>query len=75
MRRQRTCASMIECSNMWPMCSEPVTFGGGITSEKYGSPGCGFDVVDVVLHPPLGPMRLEPLGLVNFIDFHGEIQF
>jgi hypothetical protein len=27
------------------------------------------------LDPPLGPMRLEPLGLVNFVDFHGEIRF
>ena len=32
---------MMECSNMWPMWSEPVTLGGGITSEKYGSPGEG----------------------------------
>src|SRR4051794_20951022 len=39
MRRQRICASMIECSNMCPMCRAPVTFGGGITSEKYGWPG------------------------------------
>jgi hypothetical protein len=23
------------------------------------------------LDPPLSPMRLEPLGLVDFIDFHG----
>src|SRR5580698_7691012 len=38
---QRTWASMIECSNIWPMCSEPVTFGGGITNEKYGVPGGG----------------------------------
>ena len=34
MRRQRTWASMMECSNMCPMCREPVTFGGGIASEK-----------------------------------------
>src|ERR1041384_911633 len=41
MRCQRIKASMIECSNMWPMCSDPVTLGGGMTSEKYGSPGDG----------------------------------
>jgi len=50
---------MIECSNMWPICSEPVTFGGGITSEKYGSPRPGFGAEQLRVHPPLGPMRLE----------------
>ena len=28
---------MIVCWNAWPMCSEPVTFGGGIMMQ-YGLP-------------------------------------
>ena len=43
--------------------------------RKIGLAGMRLGAVGVVLHPPLGPMRLEPLGLVNFIDFHGEIRF
>ena len=34
--------------------------------------GVRFDVEDLLIHPPLGPMRLEPLGFIDFLDFHGE---
>ena len=33
MRWRRIRASMIASWNAWPMCSEPVTFGGGIAIE------------------------------------------
>ena len=36
-RRQRTRTSCIVWLRAWPMCSMPVTFGGGITTE-YGVP-------------------------------------
>ena len=32
------------CSNAWPMCSEPVTLGGGMTSENGGLPLAGSAV-------------------------------
>ena len=34
MRRQRMVTSISVCSSMWPMCSDPVTLGGGMTSEN-----------------------------------------
>src|SRR5712691_6163465 len=34
MRCQRVAASIMVCSSMWPMCSDPVTLGGGMTMEK-----------------------------------------
>ena len=37
--------------------------------------GAGFDVEELFVHPPLGPMRLEPLGFIHFLDFHGRLQF
>ena len=33
----RTSASCIEPFRAWPMCSAPVTFGGGIATEKFSS--------------------------------------
>jgi hypothetical protein len=53
---------------MWPMCSDPVTLGGGMTSEKTGRPARG-GAEDAGIDPPLRPMRLEPLGLVHFSQF------
>ena len=38
MRRSRMMTSCIEPLSAWPMCSEPVTFGGG-TATTNGSPG------------------------------------
>ncbi len=43
--------------------------------RKIGFAGMRLGAIGVVLHPPLGPVRFEPLGLVDFIDFHGEIRF
>ena len=37
MRFRRIVASISECSKAWPMWSEPVTLGGGITMQN-GSP-------------------------------------
>ena len=37
MRRRRIRASWIEPFRAWPMCSSPVTFGGG-SAITYGSP-------------------------------------
>lgn len=37
-RWKRTIVSIRAVSKPWPMCRLPVTFGGGITTEK-GSPG------------------------------------
>ena len=36
---------------------------------------CCFHVEDLLVHPPLGPMRFEPLGFIYFLDFHGELRF
>ena len=33
----RTSASCIEPFSAWPMCRAPVTFGGGIATEKFSS--------------------------------------
>src|SRR5215471_12433892 len=41
MRCHRVRMSISVWSSMWPMCSEPVTFGGGITMEKTGPGACG----------------------------------
>ncbi len=35
---------MMVCSSMWPMCSEPVTFGGGMTSENISAVDEGLGV-------------------------------
>src|SRR5580704_9989291 len=40
-RCQRVRISISVCSNMCPMCSEPVTFGGGITIENTGPGALG----------------------------------
>src|SRR5215831_2715356 len=37
MRRRRIRASMNVWSSAWPMCRDPVTFGGGITMEYAGA--------------------------------------
>src|SRR5687768_5755090 len=37
MRFQRTITSCSVSVNAWPMCREPVTFGGGMTMENEGS--------------------------------------
>jgi hypothetical protein len=36
MRRRRVAASMIVWSRACPRCSEPVTFGGGMTMQNGG---------------------------------------
>ena len=41
MRFQRTITSCSVLVNAWPMCSEPVTLGGGITTQNGGLPEAG----------------------------------
>jgi hypothetical protein len=72
MRCQRMVTSISVCSSMWPMCNEPVTLGGGMTSENTRSPACARGAEDAGIDPPLRPMRFEPLRLVHFLDLHGE---
>ena len=73
MRCQRTVTSISVCSSMWPMWSEPVTLGGGMTSENTRAGALGGGVEDAGVDPPLRPMRLEPLWLIDFLNLHGEI--
>ena len=73
MRCQRTAVSMTVWSSMWPICSDPVTFGGGTTSEKVGPGAIGIGMEDAGFHPPLGPVRLESLRLISFFQFHEKI--
>ena len=40
MRRQRMRMSWMVTNSAWPMCSEPVTFGGGITIENGAFGAC-----------------------------------
>jgi hypothetical protein len=43
-RFNRLRASMMVCSRAWPMCIEPVTFGGGMTIENGGLSLCASAV-------------------------------
>ena len=43
-RFQRTITSWSVRVKAWPMCSEPVTFGGGMTIAKRGFFDCGSAV-------------------------------
>ncbi len=75
MRCQRTATSIMVCSNMWPMCSDPVTFGGGMTMEKTRVPGLlRVRAINARFDPPLRPMRLKALGLIDLLKLHGKSQ-
>ena len=54
---------------------EPVTLGGGMTSEKMGLPGWYSARIDAGFDPPLSPTGLEAPGLIDFFNFHGRFQF
>ena len=41
--------------------------------RKYPAGSLGRGAEDPGVDPPLRPMRLEPLWLVNFLNLHGEI--
>ena len=65
MRAWRISASWIEPLSAWPMCSAPVTFGGGIAIEKFSSGvpvGSGWKSPDCL--PALEHARLGLGGLV-----------
>ena len=72
-RCQRVAVSMTVWSSMWPMCSEPVTLGGGTASENGGPGAVRIGMEDTGFHPPLGPARLEALRLVCFFQFHEKV--
>ena len=46
------------------MCSDPVTFGGGITIAKGGAAESGSAVKYPAVDPGLVPARLDVAGLV-----------
>ena len=72
-RRQRMMMSVSVCSNMWPMCSRPVTLGGGSRMVK----GCAadfatilrFGIEEPLLDPVLGPAVFNGGGIVGFGQF------
>ena len=72
MRCQRVAVSITVWSSMWPMCSDPVTLGGGTSQRKSRAGRVGIGVKNTGLHPPFGPTRLEALRLVCLFQFHGE---
>ena len=41
--------------------------------RKYAARAPGGGAEDAGVDPPLGPVRLKPLGLVHFFDLHGEV--
>ena len=59
------------------MCRLPVTLGGGITSEKTSRPGgiLRRRWKNAALDPQFGPVRLEPLGLIDFLNLHGNLPY
>ena len=68
MRFQRVVTSISVCSSMCPMWSEPVTLGGGMTRANTFLPGWGLAPVKRWRSdPPLCPMRLKPLRLIDFL--------
>ena len=54
---------------------EPVTLGGGMTSENVGFPGFILRAIDAGFDPPLSPAGLKAPGLIDFFNFHGSFQF
>ena len=64
MRRRRTITSCIEPLSAWPMCSEPVTLGGG-TAITNGSPGSSGSTANAPrLRPAREHRRLDRGGVV-----------
>jgi len=58
---------------MWPICSEPVTLGGGMTMENTGRGGFGIGTKQLLLHPGAGPALLDLLRFVRFGDLSWHI--
>ena len=61
MRFQRTITSCRVSVKAWPMCSEPVTLGGGITMANGGLPRGGIGAEEAALLPEAVPARLDVL--------------
>ncbi len=47
--------------------------GGRDHERKYAAAGLGIGMENAAVDPPLGPMRLEPLRLVDLIDLHWNL--
>ena len=60
----RTSASCIEPFSAWPMCRAPVTFGGGIATEKFSS--------GVALRLGVEVAALDPFGEDPRLDLAGS---
>ena len=59
-----TSASASESRSAWPMCSSPVTFGGGCATTKVGR-RAGSGGVETLVLPGLLPALLDALRLVE----------
>ena len=64
-------ASMIVCWNACPMCSVPVTFGGGSWMQNDGLRRVERRLVDAALFPERAPVRLDGGGVERL----GELAF
>jgi len=61
--------SISVCSSMCPMCSDPVTLGGGITIENTGPGAFGSARKELFAYPEFRPSRFNLLRFVRLGDF------
>ena len=73
MRSKRTRMSCSVLLSAWPICSEPVTFGGGMTMVKASAPASAPAPARkrVGLFPDFGDLRLDGFCVVGFFK-HGK---
>ena len=58
-RSKRTRMSCSVLLSAWPMCSDPVTFGGGMTMQNGSAPGVRLGLEGAGLFPSRAPARLN----------------
>ena len=76
MRALRARMSWMVLLRTWPMCSTPVTFGGGMTMEYAGLGDFGVGDEATFVQPELIPLVLDGLRLVCFGNFrHVDTNF
>ena len=73
MRFQRTITSCSVCVNAWPMCSEPVTLGGGMHDRERRLAGSRVGAEEALLLPERVPARLHVLRLVGLRQRFGHV--
>ncbi len=66
MRCQRVSTSMSVCWYAWPMCSVPVTLGGGSWMEKEARDGVEARLEVAARLPLRIPARLDVVGIEGF---------